>query len=582
MDEDAQKIIDAAVKQVDPPASGSPPGPAEPSSVAPPPATDPQPVSPAEEPGTPPQVSQVVSPSEPVTAPTPPPSGSMATLPSEDAATSAPPDLPPEPPPEPAPVPPGQPPSPTPDPPPASSATSDLMDSLIHPGVMPVPADVTPAEQSMAQTTPEKSKKKKGGKGILIATLLVLLLTLPLAVFFISNRQQQIADTRSRAAVCCEGGVCGDGSTFGGDPSYPYGTCDDRNRSACDGTSPRGSGGVVSGGGQCGGTAPTTAPTTAPGGGASCGSRAVDGQYVCLTIAPPVCKQCVNGLYRDAAIGNCAGLPCNPDSTGGSTPTPTPTPGGSSGGGGWGDCSKGDPTPCGSCSIKNTSNGSMTFGCELNCGGSASSCPGGSAGNYSIAHRWFHCRNKDGGACGPGNSDFMAQGDLGGSGPWTIVGQHLLDPGSGTFPSITCGRVQVDVQMNAGGTNVAGGLYTASADCTGGTPPPGGDNPEPTPTPTPAPQCTSIKIYDAGGADITAGVRDKTRKLKLGETITLGTPKGSAAKAHFRIQGITEFTDNDTAITTATEYRLKIQIPTTITQAQGNFEVEIFVGGQWR
>lgn len=103
-----------------------------------------------------------------------------------------------------------------------------------------------------------------------------------------------------------------------------------------------------------------------------------------------------------------------------------------------------------------------------------------------------------------------------------------------------------------------------------------------TPSPTPVATCEYIKVYDADNNDITTAIKDGTRKLTPGDSIVLATLKGQATKAHFRIQGIADWTENDTTKTTDTEYRLQFQIPTTMTQAQGTFEVEVFVNGQWK
>jgi len=106
-----------------------------------------------------------------------------------------------------------------------------------------------------------------------------------------------------------------------------------------------------------------------------------------------------------------------------------------------------------------------------------------------------------------------------------------------------------------------------------------------TPTPTQPPiggMCELIRVYDANGQDITAAVANGTRKLSIGETVILATTKGNATKSRFRIQGITSFEENDPAITTGTEYRRSIQIPSTITQAHASFETEVFVDGVWK
>lgn len=62
---------------------------------------------------------------------------------------------------------------------------------------------------------------------------------------------QQNQENRSQAAICCNGGVCNDGHTFGGDSSAWHSSCDVRANEACDGH-----GGVRSGGGACSGGGP--------------------------------------------------------------------------------------------------------------------------------------------------------------------------------------------------------------------------------------------------------------------------------------------------------------------------------------
>ncbi len=107
----------------------------------------------------------------------------------------------------------------------------------------------------------------------------------------------------------------------------------------------------------------------------------------------------------------------------------------------------------------------------------------------------------------------------------------------------------------------------------------------PTATPTPIPPggtCELIKLYDSAGTEITQAVRNRTKKLAIGEQVTIATTKGNATKARFRIQGIADWAENDPSKTTATEYRLSINIPSTLTQSQGTFEVEVFVNGVWK
>lgn len=202
-----------------------------------------------------------------------------------------------------------------------------------------------------------------------------------------------------------------------------------------------------------------------------------------------------------------------------------------------------------------------------------------------------------------------------------------VDVKSGTIDCIAeanarCAFIQIDVGSGAGRsaitcypTNCAAPAASAPAPAAASQPqqpssgesaqseaPPPPDNPPPdnplptaTPTETPTPTatltptpvppggtCEAIKVYDANNNDITAVIKNGSRKLTTGESIILATPKGQATKARFRIQGIADWTENDTTKTTDTEYRLEFQIPTTMTQAQGTFEVEVFVSGVWK
>ena len=182
----------------------------------------------------------------------------------------------------------------------------------------------------------------------------------------------------------------------------------------------------------------------------------------------------------------------------------------------------------------------------------------------------------------------------GGSG-W-VCDQNCRTVPAGTRPSGAC--TQID-WVHSGSSNYCG---VAEINCpescqtggtttttTGGTTttttttnPTATPIPTPTPTPVPGGTCELIKVYDAAGADITLAVRNGTKKLAIGEQITIATTKGNATKARFRIQGIADWAENDPAKTTATEYRLSINIPSTLTQSQGTFEVEVFVNGVWK
>lgn len=154
----------------------------------------------------------------------------------------------------------------------------------------------------------------------------------------------------------------------------------------------------------------------------------------------------------------------------------------------------------------------------------------------------------------------------------------------------TCKYIQVDVYSQqycpssmTSTTPHSGTIIYRPANPNGCTQPqvttPPGNNPTVTTTPQ---QCQSLLVYDTNGTNITASIKDGTKKLSVGDHIILATPKGQATKAHFRIQGLTDYQDHDAAISTSSEYRLNIAIPSTVTQAQGNFEVEVFVDGAWK
>ncbi|OGG14937.1 hypothetical protein A2875_03170 [Candidatus Gottesmanbacteria bacterium RIFCSPHIGHO2_01_FULL_46_14] len=157
-----------------------------------------------------------------------------------------------------------------------------------------------------------------------------------------------------------------------------------------------------------------------------------------------------------------------------------------------------------------------------------------------------------------------------------------------------CAFVQLDTPNGSGmtcyPTNCAAAPTASTPPGTSQPPPPGGEtNPPPsgenTPTPThrPGGQCQAIRVYDASDTNITEALRNGTRRLSAGETVTLATPRGTATtKARFRIQGITQFAENNPALTTNNEYRLAINIPSAITQAQASFEAEVFINGNWK
>lgn len=220
-------------------------------------------------------------------------------------------------------------------------------------------------------------------------------------------------------------------------------------------------------------------------------------------------------------------------------------------------------------------------------------CPGGSCTKINA----YSCNALDSG----GQCHENLRVDVG---SWSAGVRHAAGCGqvdevcrSGSRDNLGCGSFEI-INTTCGTTT------TTPPPGTGSTPPPSTPTPPPPPppgsTPTPTPTspspptatptptlppggtCELIRVYDAGGADITQAIAAGTRKLAIGEQITIATSKGNAAKARFRIQGIADWAENDPSKTTATEYRLSINIPSMLTQAQGTFEVEVFINGQWK
>ena len=138
------------------------------------------------------------------------------------------------------------PPPPTPTPPvtPSDAPTpteSALVDTIIHESESAkTPPPATPPEPPAPPVTPftpakpEPSKKKGSGKGFVTAILFLLLLTVPIAVYYISQTKQ-LADIRNRAALVCGG--------------YPPITCPNGSEACSLAQCPAPSGGATTGSG---------------------------------------------------------------------------------------------------------------------------------------------------------------------------------------------------------------------------------------------------------------------------------------------------------------------------------------------
>ncbi len=382
-------------------------------------------------------------------------------------------------------------------------------------------ADV-PLEPLPIPVVPPPLTKKRGNTFLLLAVLLFLFATIPLAVFFISQ-QSQLADLRGRAQV-----------------PGPYPTCKSPNVCVPSAAECRDGGGkqvsLTCPSGKIGtccnfGTANTPTPTPTPAVTCICD--------ICNLAGSTGPGTCSNGV-KQAARPGCAASASQCSTT---NPTPTPTPGA-----GTNQCQNGE---------QNRDQG-----------------------------YWLICE------CANGCS-YKTDTTPGSGGSGWVCDQNCRRVPIGTRPSGTC--TQIDWVHNGTSDYCGVAEINCPASCQtdvivptatpGGNPTPTPTPPPastPTPTPIPGETCEVIKVYDAENTDITLKIKDGTRKLALGEQIILATSIGSATAARFRIQGIADWTENNPDETTETEYRLTITIPTTLTQAQGTFEAEVFVDGQWK
>lgn len=250
----------------------------------------------------------------------------------------------------------------------------------------------------------------------------------------------------------------------------------------------------------------------------------------CRAEAVPTLSSCDATCPGSAVLGctcpaNCNKTTVNATQTCGGTKVATGG-GGGTGGGGTGGTGGGTPgiTPVScnvgakpnpgdnSCIVTSVTATNMAFRCNLKTIG----------GSHTIAHRWERCRTAGTAPCNENDWDYIASGDLAGdSSNWAIsCGQELT--GSGTFDNFGCGRVQVDVQMSAPGTSVAGLVYNYGSNCPTGNTPPGTPQIPPSPTTPSGPQCLSITMSN--------------QSPRIGDTVTFtcGNVAG-ASRYRFRL-----------------------------------------------
>lgn len=243
----------------------------------------------------------------------------------DDAAKQGGASLPPPPPPEPAP--------PAPEPP-EEPAPEPMVKPQEAPAVPePSPASPPPPPQTVvvppSKNYDEKPEKKKSGAARALAVFLLLLVTVPAGAYFISQRNQQIADIRNRAAELPGPYPPWSGCTNIGDKSVsPKGNCLECKEN------------------NSGGPNPAWAPC---GGDSDCPWTKTNG--VCCPKSPDNCsnlgdKKCIPDPFISECsvwdnscpsgqqyywkhlegITSCVNFPTPTPTPGGGGPTPTPTP----------------------------------------------------------------------------------------------------------------------------------------------------------------------------------------------------------------------------------------------------------------
>lgn len=413
------------------------------------------------------------------------------------------------------------------------------------PAVPPPPAP-TADELLASPSPPEPPKQKKKSLGPILAALLLLVAAIPLGVRF-ASQQQQLTEIRSRANET--------GSCTGTPPANCrvngtlIGTCAGKTKTNCDRVK------------RCGCSWTTSSGSTQQACINRCRSNFSTQSQInfcitnnCQSTTTETCSSlrgsCVGNNYcylankkRTTDCDTTNEICCyGPSITITPRPSTTQTPAPTSGGGGNQQSGGGDTGNTTSCVLPpiNTicTNTQKPF-----------------KGKCAI----YHCPQ----GCGGGDPNKCDEND---PGVWISQADCTTKLTAGE-----CGQIDiVDENSTYCDTpNYCTVPQTRCNNCGGG----GGGQ---------TPSCQSVLVYDSSNNNITGSLRDGSRKLTPGEKITLATPKGLATKARFRIQGITDTTENSDAETTSSEYRLTVEIPGNVTQSQLTIEAEIFVNGGWK
>ncbi len=457
---------------------------------------------------------------------------------------------------------------------PVTLAAPMMMESVKQPEVNTVTPAVDPPP-------PLPSKfKKKPAQIFMLASLIMLLMSLPVAVYFISQQNKQLTESRSKAASCSclssPGDFCG-GSRIGNSDCPPNGP----DGQACciedSGSNPPPP------------NNPTSPPSNQTGWCTNAdGSKTPPGTYGCV----PGCKRgsCVNGNWVYNPDNNCAGCsPSAPSATPvSSNPNPTspPASGGSTCTGG--SCPSGKTCakcPEGQCSNVYSTDVCGTIG-ETRCNGNllatctklssfcslgywkaSGTCTNNTPKPYAsvtikpnptspastgtvisqcqngLQNRdqkfWLICNCTNG--CKQKTDNTPGGGGTG----WVCDENCQLKP-INTLPTAKCSQIDFVHEGTSDYCGVA--KINCPTECqTGGTQPtsppnnptspPNPTTPLKTPTNAPVAQCNDIRVYNTQGTDITAALVSKTALVKPGDKLTIGIKGANATKARFRVNG---------------------------------------------
>lgn len=428
---------------------------------------------------------------------------------------------------------------------PPNHPTSPLIDP-------PLPPNAPPPPPSAAGP----SKKFTMGRGILFAGIALLLLTLPVIGFFVSQRNTEIADTRSRAEFGCPNGQIACGGCLASRGCMPWDgqkTCNQLIEEQCQQQGCAGDG-VYAGNqqccpglylcdnGRCGTSCiapnPTAVPTPLPGNSPVPTITPICGRagYACCSSSPrcPGSLTCIQGVCRNPIA----------------TQAPNPT-----------NCSIAGDT----CSDSNKCcNGLVCQGevgnkkCEqpatapdAQCGGTPGSC------GRLIA---FHCNGDfQSGTPGSGcfeNPKYIENNDAAG---WAEARAHVAG----------CGQIDVVCKSGPNQNNLCGDFEITKTNCAP-------IQSTPVPTNPPLAQCQNLKIYRDGVVVRT----NQYGSLRGGQKITFAVVASQGNRARFFINNavpIESTTKND-----KDEITLEYTIPSSNQPRTFVVQAEVRIDGVWR